>query len=388
MSQRFHIAIIYLLLTSTWSSAGEQHNVPGEVVSHEFQIDKLSEHVKLFVEIGTQRLPFVVDTGASIACFDESLKPLLGMPVQKVNAEVSGKGKNVELFRAPEATIGPIALTRDANVTVHNFRRTNRVARDEIRGLIGMSDLKTIRVQFDRDAGKLKILSQLGSDLGTPVKISYPRTGVPLVECTVAKIPGAEFDIDTGMGDSIHFETKMFDTLLYHRKIQSMGRIAGLNGFGELRFVTVGRLTNFSIGDLEFRNILVTRSGDNTIGLRFLSRFITTFDFPNGVMYLKKGARFDEPDVEGIQGFGVFFIGDDLKVVCVNDDGPADKAGLKVQDVIEQIDSQDLTGKTLFQINRSFEKPGQDLKLRIRRGDETRLITIAVPKPPATFDAE
>ena len=54
--------------------------------------------------------------------------------------------------------------------------------------------------------------------------------------------------------------------------------------------------------------------------------------------------------------------------------------------MFQRIDDQEFKDKSLFQINRSFEKPGKVLKLRIRRGEETREITIAIPKePPGMF---
>ena len=388
MFSHLRLVACVLFVFATRLSADEMGNVPKEIVSHEFPFNKDSFHVKLPVEIGGQRLPFIVDTGSTHAVFDESLKPLLGSRVREEEAYISTKITKVEIFQAPQANWGPIKLNRDAVVTVHDFSRANRAHRDDIGGIIGMSDMKTTRVQFDFDTAKLRILSQLGPDLGSSIRMQIPDR--PFVECSVGRIPGAEFLIDTGAG-SIRLKRKIFDTLRSHGRIRSVGRIPEGNGFGELTFVTTGRLCDFSIGDLEFKNLLVKRSEDNRIGLiglRFLSRFVTTFDFPNSVMYLKKGARFDEPDVEGIQGFGVFFIGDELKVVCVDDDGPADKAGLKVNDVIEQIDGKDFSGKTLFQINCSLEKPGQTLRLRIRRGDDTQIITISIPEPPARFEVD
>lgn len=387
MFSHLRLVACVLLVFATRLSADEPDQIPKEVVLHEFPFNNISLHVKLPGEVGGRRLPFIVDTGSTLAFFDESLKPLLGSPLREETAYFSTKLKKVEVFQAPQATWGPITLNRDTEVAVHDFSRANRVCREDILGVIGMSDLKTMRVQFDFDAAKLRILSQLGPDLGSSIRLRI--LGSPYVECSVGRIPGAVLLIDTGAG-SIRLQPKIFDTLRFHGRIRSVGRIPEANTFGELTFVTAGRLCDFSIGDLEFKNLLVKRSEDNRIGLiglRFLSRFVTTFDFPNSVMYLKKGARFNEPDVEGIQGFGVFFIGDALKVVGIDDNGPADQVGLKVNDVIEQIDGQDFNGKSLYQVNRSFEKPGQDLKLRIRREhDEPQIITIAIPKPPANFE--
>lgn len=222
MSSRFGLPFIYFLLTPALCLGGGQHNAREEVVSHVFRIGKDTEHVKLFVEFNEQHLPFIVDTGSTWNIFDESLKPMLGEPVRETDGMISGKIKTIAVYRAPKALAGPLKLDRDADVTVHNFERINRVARDEIRGVIGMSDLKTMRVQIDRDTGKLKILSQLGLDIGMPVTISFPKTGTPRVECSVGRIPGAEFLIDTGQGGSIHLEPKIFDTLLFHHRIRSV----------------------------------------------------------------------------------------------------------------------------------------------------------------------
>ena len=159
----------------------------------------------------------------------------------------------------------------------------------------------------------------------------------------------------------------------------------------------LGRLRWMKIGGFRLENLTVFDCGttkENVIGTALLNRFKVTLVLWEDQIWFSSSQRFKQPDLTGIQGFGVYYEhtnsierrSNNLKVVSIDHDSRAMKAGLKVGDVIEQIDGKTFLEKTLFQINRSFEKPGEDLKLRIRRGEETRDITIAIPKePPGMF---
>src|SRR5712691_11006910 len=99
MSPRFVLPFIYLLLTPVSATTGGQDNARGEVVSDVLQIEKDTEHVKLLFEFNDQRLPFVVDTGSTWNIFDESLKPMLGVPVRETDGMISGKIKKIAVYR-------------------------------------------------------------------------------------------------------------------------------------------------------------------------------------------------------------------------------------------------------------------------------------------------
>ena len=71
--------------------------------------------------------------------------------------------------------------------------------------------------------------------------------------------------------------------------------------------------------------------------------------------------------------------GQGIRISSVAPDGPADKAGLKVDDVILKIDDDAIADglDDARRISRTL-KPGQELRLSVRRGNETKTLTLKV----------
>lgn len=381
MSHHLRWAILLVIVTA--SSGVCDDDVGSNFVTHEFQIDTDPQWIKLLLKVDRREMPFVIDTGATTTVYDESLKSLLGAPKRKVTLKKSGRDRVVETFQAPEASLQGMSLPTDSEVLLDDFRPLSRAVRNEMLGVIGMSQLKLLNVELNCGAGRIRILNRILPEAGNEVRIRYSNARLPHVECSLAKTRKEYFLVDTGLSQAIILEPIVFDSLQQSNKIIPTGRVVRTGGGSQMEFSAAGLLSDFSIAGLELNDLVVLRGirgGKNMLGMRFLSRFVVTFDFPNGTMYLRPGLRFAEPDVLGIQGFGVYFGGDDLIVVSVDENGPADKAGLRTNDAIEQIDGVGIAGKSLYQLQRAFEKPGHDLNLRVRRGEETRLITVLVPE--------
>lgn len=349
-------------------------------VLHEFEIGTSTPWLIVPLAVESQRLPFVIDTGASVGVYDDTLKTLLGALIRKATIKSSPSGpRDVELFESPEATIGTLRLPTNSTVFLFDLKPASRATRCEVRGIVGMNQMRGMLWQIDCDNGKVRVLSRVPTEPGNEVAITYAKTGTPHVACTVAKSVRGSFLIDTGSSQSIILEQRLFDSLVASRHIHIVGQSANSDGNGRLWFGTVGRLHDFSVGDVSLKEVSVVRGGRNLIGMSFLSRFVTTLDFPNGKAYLKPGRQFDKRDARVIRGFDVFFAGDDLQVVTLEAGGSADKAGLKLNDVIEEIDGAKIVGKSLFELQRAIEKPGDEVTLSVRRGDDIINIKIVIP---------
>lgn len=89
----------------------------------------------------------------------------------------------------------------------------------------------------------------------------------------------------------------------------------------------------------------------------------------------------------GIQGQNAE--GDELgaKITEVAKDSPADKAGLKVGDVVTALDGKDLIGYQALVIRLRDKKVGDKIKLKYKRGTETKEVEIALIARPANATA-
>ncbi len=266
-------------------------------------------------------------------------------------------------------------------------------------------------MEINFDTKKLRFLKRDDAISGDGIPLVFDSQGIPGVVCKFAEpgktarestetekpIPAdddVQFVIDTGFTECLGLTGALFEKMVQRGAIRPLGFHAGANFQGGMGVMRLGRLHRLTLGKFSVDNLTVVNLGNaelNLIGTQFLSRFHVTFAFPVREMYLAPGKRFRELDLTGIQSFGVSFPpanfvrqrGAHLTVVTTDPDGPAKKAGLKEADVIERIDGQEFEEKSLFQINRSFEKPGQKLELRIRRGEQRHDITIPIPKEPA-----
>lgn len=272
-------------------------------------------------------------------------------------------------------------------------------------------------MEIDFDKKKLRFLKPDDAISGDGIPLVFNSQAIPGVVCKIAdagrtapesaeteKLMSADDDvqfvIDTGFIEGLGLTGALFEKMVQRGAIRPLGFHAGANFQGGMGVMRLGRLRRLTLGKFSLDNLTVVNLGNaelNLIGTQFLSRFLVTFAFPRREMYLAPGKRFQELDLTGLQSFGVAFPpanfvrqrGTHLTVITIDPDGPAKKAGLKEADVIERIDGQEFEEKSLFQINRSFAKPGQNLELRIRRGEQIHDITIAIPKdPPGMFAVE
>jgi len=71
-----------------------------------------------------------------------------------------------------------------------------------------------------------------------------------------------------------------------------------------------------------------------------------------------------------------------LKIQLVAPDSPAEKAGLKVNDLILQIDGQKVTNSEELGKILTARRPGAELAIQVRRGEETLMLKATLAKRP------
>lgn len=383
-----------------------------------FRLDLNSGHISVPVTIANQTFQAAFDTGSTISVVDRALQPLLGKKLADANLSSGALKVRSEVFECPDFRLESLTLpfvdpNRSAIVGVCDLKDARDASRDNIDVIIGIAHFMKARMEVNFDTKTLRFLYRDDDFIGESIKVIFSERGTPSIVGRVADSTNAKskldevvvlnsgeevhFLLDTGFSECLGLRSELFDKLVKRGDIRLLGTFSVVSFRGHLQQTRLGRLRQLTIGDFTIDNLTVIDSKDaglNVIGVSLLSRFLVTFDFPRSQIFLAPGTKFDQPDLAGIQGFGVFFQPknsvetrrDNLTIVSIDPNGPAEKAGIKENDVVERIDDQGFKDKSLFQIRRSFEKLGKDLKLRIRRGEETRDITIAIPKePPGMF---
>jgi hypothetical protein len=258
--------------------------------------------VTLQLESG-EKLPFMVDTGASGTGFDKSLAPKLGKRLGTGTALHFGDRQEGGAYTAPRLYLegAPLMMT-GTNVFTYDLRPFSSNAGRPILGVLGMDVLGHYCIQLDFQAGKMRFLDDEPAgkkDWGRPFPLTDIGDGRFSVRENLAGAKDSDSMIDSGCN---------YDGWLSQPLFQQWTNQAKLPVNGEVRF-PMGVLGGDTYPNVNLRGFgaEALSVGDshivfNGIGLHFLARHLVTFDFPKRTMYLKRtniGPLVDE-DMEAV----------------------------------------------------------------------------------------
>ena len=233
-------------------------------------------------------------------------------------------------------------------------------------------------VRIDFDEGKVAILRSPGADPGQRIPLSYRNQRVPVVLLAFAdlsKQPFARslgrFAIDTGTTGTGSIETELFARLAKQGKATTIGKTRRVSLTGDTRS-RVARIGVTSLNGFTHQDLVFDQAQQNTLGLRYLSRFVITADFQKRVLFLKKGRRYGDKDHHDLSG--LHFVRDHGHIVVrhVDEGSPAHFAGIQAGDVLLALDGNDLAKCDLFAIRCALCSSGRRVDLRLRRGVEVK----------------
>ncbi len=312
---------------------------------------------------------FMIDTGAEATVFDVSLEPALGQSKGKVRVGGPAGFVSCDVFAAPRANIGRIPFEGVSSILTLDLSAVRRASGHDIKGVLGMDFLRRHMFQVDFDLGKMCFLRDSKPDpnrYGKPIQVFFFGGNTPSVTGAASLKEIDRFIVDTGATITGGVEFKLFDKLI------AQGELIGLT---DSRILTVSGATNQSIGRADLLAVkaftiskpVVNRTDANYLGLGFWSRFLVTFDFPRKTIYLKKGARFEDPDVYNWSGVFVVRDEDRVKVLSVRDGSPAAIAEIVPGDVLVKIADASIEGASLYEVRRLLMLDQAGLKLQIHR---------------------
>ena len=362
----------------------------------EFKYSNNTNEALLPVEFHGQIYQFGLDTGSSKTVFDIRFKDKLGKPflwpIPFTLSAVLANGKIAkgEAFPTPKAKIGPFKLKGFPFVGVIDCN----VFGGEIPGVIGMDFLKKYVVQIDYDNKKVTFFKG-EKDFGIfssfkSKQNKHPEWGepVPLKTKLFAKnnykVKGIFFEdietdflIDSGWG----LPYDVIDSNVIKRIESRMAREINDGNVPPYLILPVTNdykiVERFNLDNLEFKDYLVKDNHDSVLGQEFLSRHIVTFDFPNKIMYLKKGKNYDEqPDISipiGVTGFVVN--SKDYVVEKVDPNSSAYKKGVREKDILVKVNDENIQNMNITEFMKCLMKlpdaNGGRIPFTFKRGDET-----------------
>lgn len=363
-------ALLVLLMVGAGSATDRTDRQPKTAGGEEFTIGRNGRLVLLPVQLGQRPIRCMVDTGASLTGFDESLRDELGDLQGTQPIETPAGTKSVEFFACPTARLGRESLNPDGPVVCVDLEMARRASGKDIRGVIGMDVLRTRRMQIDFDRGTLRFLNALPTDrsqLGEKVPLTFPRGGAPCCDVLLGEAVRKRFLLDTG-AHGISVEASVFDELVDEQQIRSGTPFTSVTVAGAVQG-GAGRLTSLAVGPFQHAGLRVVRLNTSTLGMRYLARFQVTFDFPGKALYLRPGERYSIPDLQATSGMTLSSSGTEKVIESVLPDGPADTAGLRPKDILVRIDGRNAADFDHFRLRELLtSEVGKQVPITVRRG--------------------
>jgi hypothetical protein len=238
------------------------------------------EGMLLLVEVQTERgdtFPCAVDTGSPNTVLPARLEPTLGKRLGSRRYSTLDSPNEVEhLYAAPKLYLGKTRLMTDMQIGASGTF-----------GILGMDCLRHYCIQLDFEARAVRFLSsdQLKiAELGKAFSLTKVRYAT-IKHAGFFQNGKAELLIDTGCPFDGYLNPRAFKRAVREQHAQSLPLLKD-----EVVQGTAPGMALFSecIWDSEsYTNLIIGKRFD-LVGLRFLGRHLVTFDFPGGMVYLKR----------------------------------------------------------------------------------------------------
>ena len=339
-------------------------------VLESFKFDPDECAVLIPVRVGDKEYQFIVNTGTTWSVFNVSLRSHLGPRVGSVSTEVpKGDNVQVELYSPPNARVGSLPLTNDS-VLCHDFTLIRGAFGYDVHGVVGMDFLRQWVIAIDFDRGRLRVLppeTTRDPEWGESIPFVYDAIGAPSISATAGANVRALFRVDTGDTGTGDLEDTLLNRLVGAHQAHITGDCPSVSASG-IHSSRVARLSHFSLQSFRHEDLQFTSGKQNNLGLRYLSRYRVTIDFPNERIYLAKGKRFAGRDRGDACGLHYFFKPGRLEVEFVDAKSPAHAAGFRPKDVIVKLCGKPISELKPSKVDGLLTTEGKAVKTTVERG--------------------
>jgi hypothetical protein len=216
-------------------------------------------------------------------------------------------------------------------------------------------------------------------DWGIELLIKYDSLGWPYITGDILNSINVDFMIDTGANSTGGLDSETFKHTLSEKELKT-SEILFATASGVIRKREI-RIDSLSVGSFEYDKLIFGDANWSHLGLLFLSRHIVTLDFPNNRIYLKKGKGFKKDDETDMSGLHLLRISNQTVVYSVDEGSPAQKAGIRANDIILKIDNKDANTYNMSEFRRLLmSRDGHKIMMTIKQGEDVKDISFLLKK--------
>jgi hypothetical protein len=368
--------------------------IAGGATQTTFPFRLLNNHIYADAWVnGHGPLTFIFDTGGQNILVPSTAKAL-GVEVHGAmpGGGVGNKVANYGLAKIASLKVGD-ATFKNQVVGVLDFE-PNDVEGVDIEGMVGFTVFKRFVTRIDYGKHEMTLIEPAhfnAKGAGTPIPFVFDGD-LPEVEGTFDGIPG-KFQIDTGSRSALTLTGPFAEQ--HDLRARNPEGVVAVDGWGvggsATGYVTRGKL--LTIGPVQIPNVVTSMSlqkkgafatptYQGNIGGKILKHFVVTFDYANHTMYLKPLQQAPLTQVGHYDRAGMWInqAKDGVQVMDVTSKGPAAQAGVKVGDVITEVDGQPATSIHVYDLRDTLSRdaPGTVVHFVIQRGAQTHKLAVTL----------
>ena len=366
----YHSAVLFSAVFLALSTLA----LPTYAQSLTLNLKTLGEHVAVEGTVNGQPLRLILDTGAGTNVLTPDAARRLGLTLTNADFQVKGAGSElmtVKQARLPEIRFGGAKLRNLTAVVVP------LPAALECDGLLGYPLFNAFVTTFDYGARKVTFAPPGTRPSGTPVPLRLSESNVPEIEASVDGIRGW-FRLDTGAGDSLMLYAPFVARNKLREKYPNRLETVVGRGVGGLLRGDIARMESFTLGGYTIEKLPVDlsrqmggaffdTSAAGNVGSSLLKRFVVSFDYQGGRLFLTRGPLFRAPFELNRSGLSLDFEDGKVSVVAVVPKSPGAEAGLKEGDLVVALDGKPVTELKPGVVRAALRgKPGAALKLSVQ----------------------
>ena len=344
--------------------------------------------VKAKLENLPDSLNFILDTGSggisldSTTCATYHLKPT---PSDTTIRGMGGEHKVSFLFNKqlhfPGLTVSKL------NFHINNYEVLSSVYGEKIDGIIGYSFFNRYIVKINFDSAYITVYR--------PGELNYPRGGtilrpsfttLPIQNLTFKDKKKQDFNFyfDTGAGLCFLLSEQYAkdSSILLSKRKPFHTQAEGMGGRLQMRLTVVKMV---QIGNYRFRNVPTYLFNDEfkvtsypfvggLLGNDLLRRFNLIINYPKKEIHLQPNTHFNEPFDYAYTGMAIYYNEGIIIVEDIIGGSPADKAGLKVDDVIIGV-SNNFTNN-IMAYKTILQSSNEKIRITLRRNEVLMQVTI------------
>lgn len=335
-------------------------------------------------------LNFVFDTGSGGISLDSTTAENFGLSPEKTDKVIKGIAgiKPLNFLYNHTLKIGGL-IVENLDFHINNYDILTNAHGVKIDGIIGSSFIKRYIVKVDYNNNIMEIFE--------PGFIKYPKRGflvrpnfksLPTVNAVISdnntNTTNLIFDSGAGLCALLTEEFTTDSNTLKSKTRKFETQAEGLGGKKPMQITVVKKI---QIGPYKFRlvptyvfkdefNVINYPTNTGVIGNEILKRFNLIINYPNGEIHLKPNTHFFDDFDYSYSGLGLYQINGQIRIEDIMPNSPAEKAGLKIDDLVIAIDNN--FSQNMQAYKAVLQNAGNTLKILILRNGELLTINLQV----------